>query len=113
MKINSLLVLFFLGITSISAQSTWFKFVPGWQCNNTIIQNDTIYAFCPSSLTKESTVTMGFNLNKVDLGTLNFDISGDQSFKKFTVNSSIVNGFAESFGQMVLLQSKTKRLSWI
>lgn len=37
------------------------------------------------------------NLNKVDLGTLNFDISGDESFRKFTVNSSIVNGFAESF----------------
>jgi len=37
------------------------------------------------------------NLNKVDLGTLNFDISGDESFRKFTMNSSIVNGFAESF----------------
>jgi hypothetical protein len=37
------------------------------------------------------------NLNKIDLGTLNFDISGDESFKKFTVNSSIQNGFTESF----------------
>jgi hypothetical protein len=37
------------------------------------------------------------NLNKVDLGTLKFDISGDESFKKFTINSSIQNGFTESF----------------
>jgi len=37
------------------------------------------------------------NLNKVDLGTLKFDISGDENFKKFTINSSIQNGFAESF----------------
>ncbi|TPG33311.1 translocation/assembly module TamB [Flavobacterium pectinovorum] len=37
------------------------------------------------------------NLNKTELGTLNFDIAGDESFKKFTVNSSIQNGFTESF----------------
>ncbi|TDW49034.1 uncharacterized protein DUF490 [Flavobacterium sp. 270] len=37
------------------------------------------------------------NLNKIELGTLKFDISGDESFKKFTINSSIQNGFAESF----------------
>jgi hypothetical protein len=37
------------------------------------------------------------NLNKTDLGTLNFDIAGDESFKKFTINSSIQNGFTESF----------------
>ena len=37
------------------------------------------------------------NLNKIDLGTLKFDISGDESFKKFTINSSIQKGFAESF----------------
>lgn len=37
------------------------------------------------------------NLNKTDLGTLKFDISGDESFKKFTINSSIENGFSESF----------------
>jgi hypothetical protein len=71
MKKNITIVIFFFCATYISAQSTWFKFVPGWQCNNTIIQKDTIYAFCPSSLTKESNVTMGFNLNKVDLKTGN------------------------------------------
>jgi hypothetical protein len=37
------------------------------------------------------------NLNKIDLGTLNFNIEGDESFKKFTVNSSIENGFTKSF----------------
>ncbi|TDO95696.1 translocation/assembly module TamB domain-containing protein [Flavobacterium sp. 245] len=37
------------------------------------------------------------NLNKTELGTLNFDISGDESFRKFTINSSIQNGFTESF----------------
>lgn len=37
------------------------------------------------------------NLNEIDLGTLKFDIAGDESFRKFTINSSIVNGFAESF----------------
>lgn len=37
------------------------------------------------------------NLNKIELGTLNFDIAGDETFKKFTISSSIVNGFAESF----------------
>ena len=37
------------------------------------------------------------NLNKIDLGTLKFDISGDETFKKFTINSSIENNFSESF----------------
>ncbi|KIQ21096.1 hypothetical protein RT99_12305 [Flavobacterium sp. MEB061] len=37
------------------------------------------------------------NLNKTELGTLNFDISGDESLRKFTINSSIQNGFTESF----------------
>ncbi|MEO8239142.1 MAG: translocation/assembly module TamB domain-containing protein [Flavobacterium sp.] len=37
------------------------------------------------------------NLNKIELGTLKFDIAGDEAFKKFTINSSIENGFTESF----------------
>ena len=37
------------------------------------------------------------NINKIDLGNLNFDIKGDESFKKFTVNSSIENENLESF----------------
>lgn len=38
------------------------------------------------------------NINKTDLGYLNFDISGDETFKKFTVNSSLENENVESFG---------------
>ena len=38
------------------------------------------------------------NINKVNLGHLNFDITGDETFKKFAVNSSIVNENVESFG---------------
>jgi hypothetical protein len=38
------------------------------------------------------------NINKTDLGYLNFDITGDETFKKFTVNSSLENENVESFG---------------
>lgn len=38
------------------------------------------------------------NINKTDLGYLNFDIAGDETFKKFTVNSSLENENVESFG---------------
>ncbi|MCD0468560.1 translocation/assembly module TamB domain-containing protein [Flavobacterium sp. JAS] len=54
-------------------------------------QNKSVYQ--PTA----SIVIDHLNLNKIDLGTLNFDIAGDESFKKFTVNSSIQNGFTESF----------------
>ncbi len=37
------------------------------------------------------------NINKTDLGNLNFDIVGDESFKKFTVNSTIENENLDSF----------------
>ncbi|MBG6111540.1 virulence-associated protein VapD [Flavobacterium sp. CG_9.10] len=37
------------------------------------------------------------NVNKTDLGVLNFDIEGDESFKKFTINSNIENENIESF----------------
>lgn len=54
-------------------------------------QNKSVYQ--PTA----SIVIDHLNLNKIDLGTLNFDIAGDESFRKFTVNSSIQNGFTESF----------------
>lgn|GEM_PF-33026 len=54
-------------------------------------QNKSVYQ--PTA----SIVIDHLNLNKTELGTLNFDIAGDESFKKFTVNSSIQNGFTESF----------------
>lgn len=37
------------------------------------------------------------NINDTELGVLNFDIAGDENFKKFTINSSVKNNFAESF----------------
>jgi len=37
------------------------------------------------------------NINKTNLGYLNFDITGDENFKRFSVNSSIKNENVESF----------------
>jgi len=37
------------------------------------------------------------NVNKTDLGTLNFDIEGDESLRKFTINSDLENENLESF----------------
>ena len=37
------------------------------------------------------------NINKIDLGNLNLDVIGDETFKKFTVNSTIENENVESF----------------
>jgi hypothetical protein len=59
--------LFTLSLTfcflSISAQNTWFKFVPGWTGNNSFIIDNTIYSFCPSSKI-DSALVLGLNLNK-------------------------------------------------
>ncbi|CAC9975256.1 translocation/assembly module TamB domain-containing protein [Flavobacterium panici] len=69
------------------------KFVFNGNLNGNINYKQNKDVFQPTA----NIVVDHLNLNKVDLGTLNFDISGDQSFRKFTINSSIVNGFAESF----------------
>ena len=37
------------------------------------------------------------NVNKTDLGTLNFDIEGDENLQKFTINSNLENKNLESF----------------
>ena len=50
------------------------------------------------------------NINKTDLGNLNFDIAGDESFKKFTVNSTVENENVESFdanGSFEIVDNKT------
>lgn len=44
-----------------------------------------------------SIVIDNLNVNKTDLGTLNFDIKGDESLKKFTINSNLENENLESF----------------
>lgn len=54
-------------------------------------QNNTIYQ--PTS----SIVIDNLNINKTDLGTLNFEIAGDESLKKFTINSNLENKNLESF----------------
>jgi hypothetical protein len=54
-------------------------------------QNDNV--FQPTS----SIVIDNLNVNKTDLGTLNFEIEGDESLKKFTINSNLENENFESF----------------
>lgn len=67
-------------ILSLSAQNTWFKFVPGWQGNNSYIKNDTIYTFCPTSkFVPHPYLVIGFNLNKLSLSNGNI-ISSDSLF---------------------------------
>ncbi|ABQ07591.1 translocation/assembly module TamB domain-containing protein [Flavobacterium johnsoniae] len=78
-------------INKITPYNSKFVFNGNLNGNVNYKQNKDVYQ--PTA----SIVVDHLNMNKVDLGTLNFDISGDQTFRKFTVNSSIVNGFAESF----------------
>jgi hypothetical protein len=50
------------------------------------------------------------NINKTDLGNLNFDIFGDESFKKFTLDANIENENMESFkanGNFEIIDNKT------
>lgn len=50
------------------------------------------------------------NINKTDLGDLNFNIAGDEFFKKFTVNSTIINNFEKSLdinGNFEIVDKKT------
>lgn len=57
-----------------------------------------------------SVVIDHLNLNKTDLGTLDFDIEGDESLKKFTVNSNIKNENLESFnanGNLEIVNNET------
>ncbi|MFV8334765.1 translocation/assembly module TamB domain-containing protein [Flavobacterium sp. RSP29] len=54
-------------------------------------QNDNVYQ--PTS----SIVIDNLNVNKTDLGTLNFEIEGDESLRKFTINSNLENENFESF----------------
>lgn len=50
------------------------------------------------------------NINKTDLGNLNFDIAGDESLKKFTLNANVENENVESFeadGSFEIVDNKT------
>ncbi|HRM45961.1 MAG TPA: translocation/assembly module TamB domain-containing protein [Flavobacterium sp.] len=44
-----------------------------------------------------SIVIDNLNVNKTDLGILNFDIEGDENLEKFTINSNLENKYLESF----------------
>ena len=44
-----------------------------------------------------SIVIDNLNVNKTDLGILNFDIEGDENLEKFTINSNLENKHLESF----------------
>ncbi|MDG2431028.1 translocation/assembly module TamB domain-containing protein, partial [Flavobacterium sp.] len=54
-------------------------------------QNDNVYK--PTASLKID----GLNINKTDLGLLTFDIEGNQSLDKFTINSFLENDNLESF----------------
>ena len=54
-------------------------------------QNNNVYQ--PTS----SIVIDSLNVNKTHLGTLNFEIEGDENLRKFTINSSIENENIEAF----------------
>lgn len=67
-------------------------------------QNNAIYQ--PTSSIKIDHL----NINKIDLGNLNFDIEGNENFKKFTVNSTIENENLESLnanGTFEIVDNKT------
>ena len=78
-------------INKITPLNSKFVFNGNLNGNINYKQNKNVYQ--PTA----SIVIDHLNLNKTDLGTLNFDIAGDENFKKFTINSSIQNGFSESF----------------
>ncbi|NUM31039.1 MAG: T9SS type A sorting domain-containing protein [Bacteroidetes bacterium] len=66
MKKFTLTILITSSVLSLSAQNTWFKFVPGWRGNNCYILADTIYSFCPTSKFDKS-IVLGLNINKNSL----------------------------------------------
>ena len=67
-------------------------------------QNNDIYQI-PASIQIDH-----LNINKTELGNLNFDIVGDEKLKKFTVNANIENENLESFaanGSFEIVDNKT------
>jgi hypothetical protein len=66
-------------------------------------QNDNVYK--PTASLK-----IDLNINKTDLGLLNFDIEGNQSLDKFTINSYLENNNLESFNVNGSLELLTRKL---
>ncbi|MFV8375958.1 translocation/assembly module TamB domain-containing protein [Flavobacterium sp. LB1P71] len=69
------------------------KFVFNGNINGEVNYKQNINVYQPTA----SIVIDHLNLNKTDLGVLNFSIEGDENFKKFTINSNIENENLESF----------------
>ena len=78
-------------INKITPLNSKFVFNGNLNGNVNFKQNKDVYQ--PTA----SIVIDHLNLNNTELGTLDFDISGDENLRKFTINSSIHNGFTESF----------------
>ena len=67
-------------------------------------QNNAVYQI-PASIQIDH-----LNINKIDLGNLNFDVVGDENLKKFTLNASIKNENLESLntnGSIEIIDKKT------
>jgi hypothetical protein len=67
-------------------------------------QNNAVYQI-PASIQIDH-----LNINKIDLGNLNFDVVGDENLKKFTLNASIENENLESLntnGSIEIIDKKT------
>ncbi|MFV5699951.1 translocation/assembly module TamB domain-containing protein [Flavobacterium sp. ZT3R17] len=69
------------------------KFVFNGNINGEVNYKQDKNVFQPTA----SIIIDHLNLNKTDLGILNFDIQGDESFKKFTINSNLENENFQSF----------------
>ena len=69
------------------------KFVLEGNINGEVsfIQNNNVYQ--PTA----SIIIDNLNVNKTDLGILNFGIEGDENLQKFTINSNLENKYLESF----------------
>ncbi|RTZ01370.1 translocation/assembly module TamB [Flavobacterium sp. RSP49] len=69
------------------------KFIANGNINGEVNFKQNKDVFQPTS----SIVIDNLNLNKIDLGTLNFEIEGDENLSKFTINSNLENKNFESF----------------
>jgi hypothetical protein len=98
MKKFTFTIIITCSILSLSAQNTWFKFVPGWQGNNCYILADTIYSFCPTSKLDKS-IVLGLNINKNSLHDGKF-FSSDSFFY-----------FSDKIDELTNLEYRTKNNS--
>jgi len=80
-----------VNLNQITPNDIKFVFNGNLNGNINIKQENTIYQL-PASIKIDH-----LNINKTDLGNLNFDIVGDENLKKFTLNANVENENLESF----------------